>query len=260
MKKKRIGTYITLTLFVLFFLFPIVYTLTNSFMSTGEIEDYYRSGSMVLHFVPDQVSLEAYYQVLLRRPNYLNKFAVSLLLSSAIVFGQVLISLLAGYAFAKFKFKGRDVIFFFVILIMMMPYQVTLVTNYIVLDKLGLIGSYAAVLLLAIFSPFGVFLMRQVIAGTSDEIIEAAKLDGASHLQVLFRVVAPCNKSGVISLIILSFIDSWNMVEQPLIFLKDEAKYPLSIFLARVNASEPGVAFAWRSAGDAAGCAAVFVL
>ena len=248
-KKHALFNWIFLGFFALFVLLPIVYTITNSFMSVAEINRYYgdmnKEGAVTLfHIFPDRVTLDSYYQMLFRRLDYLVKFWNSLLLTGSIVIGQAVISCTAGYAFSKFRFPGRDAIFFVLIILMMMPYQVTLVSNFIVLDLLNLIGNYAAVILPGIFSPFGVFLMRQVIDGMPNDIIEAAKLDGANQMQILFRIVVPRCRAGLVSLIILSFVDSWNMVEQPLIFLKDRAAYPLSVFLAESNSADPSLGFA----------------
>lgn len=250
-QKKRhvIFNYIFLGFFAIFVLLPIIYTITNSFMDAAEINKYYgqisqEGGHTIFHILPDKISLDGYYQMLFRRPDYLIKFWNSIFLTCSIVLGQVVISCMAGYAFAKFEFPGRDAIFFVLIILMMMPYQVTLVSNFIVLDKMKLIGSYAAVILPGIFSPFGVFLMRQVFDTMPNETIEAAKLDGANHFQILTRIVIPRSKSGIVSLIILSFVDNWNMVEQPLIFLKDRSTYPLSIFLSQLNNSNPSLGFA----------------
>jgi len=248
-KPAQVSRIVVLIFFSIFVLIPIIYTITNSLMGAIEVNEYYSSisneGSRTLfHIIPDRISFDAYYQMLLRQPDYLLKFWNSLLITGAIVIGQVVVSSLGGYAFAKFKFPLRDTIFFLLIILMMMPYQVTLVSNYIVLDKMGLIGSYWAVILPGIFSPFGVFLMRQVISTMPTELIEAAKLDGANQLQLLFRVVVPRNKGGIASLAILCFIDNWNMVEQPLVFLKDKSQYPLSIFLAQINNNNLSLSFA----------------
>ena len=240
----KTGRYLTLTLFAIFFALPIVYTVMNSLMSPAEVQHYYSgSGQMTLHLLPDQFSLEEYYQILFRQPDYLMRFFFFFWPVTVIVIGQVCVSSAAGFAFAKFRFPGRDVLFFFVI-ILMMPIQVTLVSNYIVLDRMGLIGTYFAIILPAIFSPFGVFLMRQVIATMPDELIEAAKLDGAGNWRIFLRIVLPCSKSGVVSLVILCFIDNWNMVEQPIVCLKDAGKYPLSVFLSQINEMNPGLSFA----------------
>lgn len=236
----KILRHVVLLIFSILVLFPIVYTIMNSFMSTSEINYYYNQINSndvktTIHIIPDYFSFDGYYQMLFRRPDYLIKFWNSILLTCSIVAGQVFVSCLGGYAFSKFEFKFRDAIFFILIILMMMPYQVTLVSNYIVLDKMNLIGSYWAVILPGIFSPFGVFLMRQVISTMPNELLEAGKLDGAGQIKLLFHIVIPKNRSGIISLVILCFIDNWNMVEQPLVFLKDSTQYPLSIFLTQTS-------------------------
>lgn len=247
--KRHAGPFILLVFLALVAVFPLLYTVTNSFMSTAEISRYYgqiaqQGGHTLFHLLPDIPSLDGYYQILLRRPDYLVKFWNSILLSGCIVAGQVVISCLAGYAFSRFRFPGKETVFFVLIILMMMPYQVTLVSNYIVLDKMKLIGSYASVILPAVFSPFGVFLMRQVFDNIPKALIEAAQLDGAHQVQILTRIAVPMSRSGIAALVILSFIDSWNMVEQPLIFLKSRLSYPLSIFLVQINSSNLQLGFA----------------
>jgi multiple sugar transport system permease protein len=131
-----------------------------------------------------------------------------------------------------------------------MPYQVTLVPIYIIMEKLNIVGSYASVILPGIFSTFGVFLMTQFLKAIPNEQCEAAKVDGASHKQILFEIILPQCKGALVSLIILSFIDNWNMIEQPLILLGSE-KQPLSTFLSQINNNEIGIAFA---------CSVIFML
>jgi multiple sugar transport system permease protein len=221
--------------------FPAVFTVAVSFMGGSEIVDsFYRVGrQMNFHIIPDQATLKGYLDVFLLTPNYLVKFWSSVFITVTIVAGQVVISCLGAYGFSKFNFFLKDTIFYLLIVLMMMPFQVTLVPNYIVLDWMGLIGGYAAVILPGMFSPFGVCLLTQVFSSMPDEVIEAAKVDGASHLQILFRVVIPHAKTGIASLVILVFIDNWNMVEQPLVFLKNSLMYPLSVFLSRIDTMEP---------------------
>lgn len=175
------------------------------------------------------------------RPHYLAKFWNSLGLAVVIALGQTLLSCLAGYGFSRFSFRGKEALFFLVILLMMMPYQVTLVSNYLMLDQLGLVGSRWALILPAVFSPFGVFLLRQVFDTCPNDILEAARLDGAGNIRILFGILVPRCRAGVISLGILSFIDAWNMVEQPIVYLRSEYDYPLSVFLTRMNGQSIGV-------------------
>lgn len=189
------------------------------------------------------VTFDGYKEVFLYTPDYLMKFWNSMLISSLITVGQVILGCLGGYGFAKFNFPFKNVIFYLMIILMMMPLQVTLVPNYIVLDEMNLIGSYTGLILTGVCSTFGVFLMTQIFSSVPDSMIEAAKLDGANQLQILLKIVLPYSKNGIASLAILSFIDNWNMVEQPLVFLKDRLKYPLSVFLAEIKGTADPTAF-----------------
>lgn len=219
-----------LCFFGLFVVVPILFTLVNSF-STG----------MAYGLLPQQWSLAGWYEVLIRRPHYLVKFWNSLILSVAIAAGQALVASLAGYAFSKFRFPGREPLFFIVIIVMMMPYQVTLVSNYFVIRGLGLMGSWAALIIPAVFSPFGVFLLRQVFDTCPDELLDAARIDGAGDLTILFRILLPRSRAGVVSLVLLTFVDAWNMVEQPLVYLDNSYDYPLSVFLSQMSGQDVGV-------------------
>lgn len=231
-------------------LLPLVYTVANAFMGSSELSYYYASlwngekRYISFHLIPDLWSLEGLYQVLFAVPDYLMKFWNSLGMTGMIVAGQTVVSLLAGYGFSRFRFPGSGALFAAVIILMMMPYQVTLVSNYIVLDRMKLVGSYAAIILPGIFSSFGVFLMKQSVDGIPDEVLEAAKLDGAGVWRTLVYIVAPVCRGGIVSLILLSFIDNWNMVEQPLVFLKEDWMYPLSVFLAQSLSRTKSAGFA----------------
>ena len=219
-----------LCFFGLFVVVPILFTLVNSF-STGT----------AYGLLPQQWSLAGWYEVLIRRPHYLVKFWNSLILSVVIAAGQALVASLAGYAFSKFRFPGREPLFFIVIIVMMMPYQVTLVSNYFVIRGLGLMGSWAALIIPAVFSPFGVFLLRQVFDTCPDELLDAARIDGAGDLTILFRILLPRSRAGVVSLVLLTFVDAWNMVEQPLVYLDNSYDYPLSVFLSQMSGQDVGV-------------------
>lgn len=251
MKRRRITNSNCLSqalsaMFFLFFgalaLFPAIYTFCNSFMSPSEISQYYAAAmnqegntGAAFHLIPDAFSLEGYYMVFLRSADYLMKFWRSLLLCLAISAGQIIVSALGGFAFAKYPIPLKKGIYFLLMALMMMPVQVTLVPNYIVLDGLKLLDTWLALILPMAFLPFGTVFMTQIFKGIPDEVLDAAKLDGAGTLQILFRVMVPIGKGGAISVFLLSFVDAWNMVEQPITFLKDILRYPLSVFLASVN-------------------------
>ena len=151
------------------------------------------------------------------------------------------ISVFAGYAFSKGKFPGRKWLFFALIIGMIMPLQVTLVPNYLMLGDMGLLDSYYALLLPMVFVPLGTFIMTQSFKAVPNEIIEAARLDGSSSMGTLLKIMTPMSKSGLVCTAILSFLDGWNMVEQPIVFLRDMAQYPLSVAVALVPEGDPNV-------------------
>ncbi|MCI8449656.1 MAG: carbohydrate ABC transporter permease [Eubacterium sp.] len=207
-------------------LFPVLYMFMNAFAQETD-------GG----FFPSRFGLSGFYEVFVRRPDYLVKFWNSILLSVAIVAGQGIISCLAGYGFAKFNFPFKEAVYYAVIVIMLMPYQVTLVSNFIVTDALDLNNTYWAILLPGIFSPFGVFLMRQGFETVPEELRGAAMLEGASQMRILMQIALPLCRWQLMTLVLLSFVDAWNMVEQPLVFLKEAFRYPISVFLAQMSES-----------------------
>lgn len=244
--------------FAVLFLAPIVLTITNSFMSSSEISANYGSvfavnenGGKVyiaekvnLKFIPDIVSFSQYITVLLKSPDYLLKFWNSVILVGPIVLFQLTVATLAAYGFARYSGKLRSIIFFSYIILMLMPYQVTLVPNYLVADWLDILDSYKAIWLPGIFSPFAVFLLTKFMKRIPYSVIEAAQIDGAGEWQIFRRICLPLCKGALCSAAILVFIDYWNMVEQPLILLSDAETHPLSVFLSKINAGEVGLAFA----------------
>jgi multiple sugar transport system permease protein len=262
MKLKRIGQFTLVAALVVLtaiFLFPMALTFANSFMTEDEITAIYgvlagteenqrdlsgESKFVNLKWIPERVTLSQYYDVLIGKPQFLFMFWNSVKITLPIITGQIAVASLAAYAFAHLRFRFREPLFFMYIVTMLMPFQVTLVPNFIIADKLGLLGSYGAIIFPGIFSAFGVFLLRQFMMFVPGSYIEAARVDGASHLYIFLRIVLPMCGTGVAALSILVFIDSWNMVEQPLIFVKDAVKQPLSVYLTIIGEGERGIAFA----------------
>lgn len=244
--------------FAVLFLTPILLTITNSFMSGTEISANYgqvfatgQSGGKVyisekinLKFIPDMVSFEQYITVLLKSPDYLIKFWNSVILVVPIVIFQLTVAALAAYGFSRYKGRIREIIFFAYIILMLMPYQVTLVPNYLVSDWLNLLDTRWAIWLPGIFSPYAVYLITKYMRRIPAGVIEAAEIDGAGEFQIFTSVSLPLCKSAICSAAILVFIDYWNMVEQPLILLGDTEMHPLSVFLSKINSGELGLAFA----------------
>ena len=231
------GPILCLTLISLLFVLPVVLTVACSFLSPQEVQRVFgpllgEDGTAVFGALPQGFSLMGYYEVFFATPDYLAKFWVSLLLAVGAILGQMVISCMGGFAFAFYDFPGKRLLYGLLCLFMLIPLQVTLLPNYLLLDQLGALNTYWALLLPLAFAPLGTFLLTQIFRSVPVDILHAARLDGAGTLQVLARVLLPCGKSGVSTLIILTLIESWNMVEQPLIYLRDVGSYPLSVFLA----------------------------
>ncbi len=245
-----------LYLLALLFIAPLVFTVTNSFMSETEIHQNYsmvnstnvsESGEINyarLKLIPGMITLKQYYTVLIKKTMFLAMFWKSVKLVVPIVLGQSAVASMAAYAFSRIDFPGREKFFYMYIVVMLMPFQVTLVPNYIIAGKLGLINNTLSIILPGIFSTFGVFLLRQFMEYIPDAYAEAARVEGAGHWAVFSKIILPMSKTGIAALMILIFIDNWNMVEQPLIFLQDASMQPLSVFLSEINAGERGIAFA----------------
>ena len=254
----RTVLFVLVAAFALLFLFPTVFTITNSFMSESEISanygaifakstsggQAYISEKVNLKLIPDMVTFSQSYTVLFKSPDYLLKFWNAVILVLPIVVFQVLVACLASYGFARYKGKGRELVFFAYIVLMFMPYQVTLVPNYLVSKFLGILETRWAVILPGIFSPFAVFLLTKSMRRIPQSIIEAARLDGAGEWQICTRICIPACRSSLFSVIMLVFIDYWNMVEQFLVLLTDPEKMPLSVFLSEINTGEISLAFA----------------
>lgn len=259
--KKRYFSRGVLTLLaaVLAFLFvmPTLLTITNSFMTQSEITANYGQvfenanegksyikDTITLKFIPDKVSFSQYFTVLLKSPDFLYKFWNSVILVVPIVIAQLLVASIAAYGFTRWRGKIRDSIFFFYVILMLMPYQVTLVPNYLVSDWLGILNTRWAIILPGAFAPFSVFLLTKFMRRIPASLIEAAKLDGAGEWRIFWSICLPQCRSALYSIAILVFIDYWNMVEQPLILLPNADMQPLSVYLSTINAGEIGIAFA----------------
>lgn len=240
------------------FLMPTVLTITNSFMTETEITTNY--GAMIsnassdkkayiakelnLKFIPDKVSFQQYSAVLFKNPDYLLKFWNSVILVVPITIFQILLASVTAYGFSRYRGKIREIIFFAYMILMLMPYQVTLVPNYLVSEWLGILGTRWSIILPAIFSPFSVYLLTKIMRRIPKAYFEAAQLDGAGEFGIFWHICLPLCRSAMLSVGLLVFIDYWNMVEQPLILLKNEDMYPLSVFLSQINSGDVGLAFA----------------
>jgi len=180
-------------------------------------------------------------------PTYLGALSNSIIISLASSAGAVIVSTLAAYVFAKVKFRGRDILFYLYIIVMMMPFQVTLLPQYIVSRNFGLYDTPLAMILPGVFSPFAAFLLTQVMKTVPDEIIEAARMDTSSTWRILGHIIIPAVRPGIVCAWVLCFTEQWNAVAEPLVLMETREKYPLAVMLDEIGA------------GDATGFAAVAI-
>ena len=238
--------YSLLIALTIIFLLHVVYMVTSSFMSSKEVTgmlDFTTGEYASFKLIPRDFSLEQYYKVFFRNSEYLSEFWNSVLITLPTVIGQLIVSALAAFAFGKLKFPGRDKIFFVYMILLILPIQVTLVPSYYMYQKINLLNNVMSIILPGTFSAFGICLLRQSVRYISDSSIEAARVDGASYLKIFFKIILPQIRGGLIALALLTFVDTWGVVEQPLIYFTDKAKYPLSVSLS-VSTADISIVFA----------------
>ena len=195
-------------------------------------------------WIPDYPTLEHYKRLLFLSPAFFKLFWNSVGMTGGILLGQLVIAVPAAWAFAVYRFRGKRVLFSLYVILMLLPFQVTMLSKYLVLQNVGLMGTRWAVVLPAVFSTFPVFLIYRSFAGIPAELLEAARVDGAGEWQSFIRVGLPVAQGGILAAMILSFLESWNMMEEPLTFLQDKSLWPLSLYLPEIAMDQAGYACA----------------
>jgi multiple sugar transport system permease protein len=205
--------------------FPLLWMLSVSFMQPGE------TGALPPPLLPAHATLDNYRELFLRAGmgHYLLN---SLLISSAITALSLAFNLMAGYAFAKLRFAGRRRIFQALIGALVIPAQVAMLPLFLLLKYLGLVNSYAGVIMPAMASVFGIYLVRQYARGIPDELIEAARIDGAGEWRIFAQIVLPLLRPVMATLAVFTFLAAWNDFMWPLIALTGQEHYTLPIGLA----------------------------
>lgn len=181
---------------------------------------------------------------LLWEPEWLRAFWTSMFLAAGTAIGSVIIAVPAAYVFAKFRFRGRDILFFLYVMVMLMPFQVTMLPQYMTAKTIGTYDTIGAVLLPGIFAPLAVFLLTQLARGIPDAVLEAARLETGNELTILRYIVLPQMKSGVVCVMVLQFTEYWSMVTEPLVLMETAEKFPLALLIAQSVETIPAVAAA----------------
>lgn len=250
--RRHLLTRLLLTLLALVILLPVIVTALYSFFSPEEISAFMQtrgswdeSAWLDLRLAPKLVSLGQYYKILITDTSVLRMFVMSVFYTAAILLGQAVFVPMLAYALSRFEFRGRNLISAGVILLMLLPYQVTMVPNVLTLRRIGLINTVWAVILPMWFTPFYVFLLRQFMASLPDVIFEAGQVDGAGTVRCYFHLALPVCRPAIGAAIALSFADCWNLVEQPMTYLSQRIDLqPLSVMFNQLAAECSGIEFA----------------
>ena len=236
-------------------LVPVVVTFLYSFFSPEEIKAFMQTrGSydaekwMDVKLSPAMFSLTQYYEILIRDTSILRMFVNSAFYTALILLGQAAVIPMMAYGLSRFRFRGRDAIFFGIIMLMLLPFQVTMVPNVLTLRAIGLLNTVWAVILPMWFAPFYIFLVRQFMLGLPNELLEAAQVDGAGTFRCFWHIVLPVCRPIIGAAVALSFADCWNLVEQPMTYLSQRVDLqPLSVMFNQLASTSTGIEFAGAS-------------
>jgi len=243
---------VLLAVLALLILLPILQTFLYSFSSIEDMKAYMKTSGnydatvwMESNLSPKMFSLDQYWHILITDNTILRLFLNSVYYAVMILLGQMLIIPPMAYALSKFRFPGRDGIFFGIILLMVLPFQVTMVPNVLTLRQMGILNSPWAVIMPMWFAPFYIFLVRQFMVTLPDELIEAASIDGAGPFRAYLHILLPVCRPVLGAAAALSFADCWNLVEQPITYLANRKDLqPLSTLFNEIASERTGFEFA----------------
>ena len=251
MNAKRFFTSLVLVLMAMMMVFPILMTFFFSFYSPADVMHIMGTGNkydetfMETRIDLRMLSLEQYRHVFTEKAGILQYYRNSIFYTVVILACQAVIVPALSYALARFCFPGRDLLSFLVVMLLLLPFQVTMVPMVLVLRRIGLMDTVWAMILPSIASPFYIFLLRQHMIRIPNELFEAAQIDGAGTIRCFLHIAIPVSKSILMAVIALSFTDCWNMVDQPLVFLPNRSDlHPLSVVFNQLARRSTGMEFA----------------
>ena len=227
---------------------PVVFLLTGSLMGTQEIRYCLgavvgsREGYALWHWIPLYPTLKNFVELCLDSPEFFQMFWNTAKITGGILAGQLLFGVPAAWGLARYTFPGQRLVYLCYLVLMLMPFQVTMLSEYLVLRELGLLDTFAAVIWPGIFSAFPAFIMCRFFGGIPEVLLEAARVDGAGEAALFFFIGIPVGSSGILSALMLQFIECWSMIEQPLTFLDTKSLWPLTLYLPQISMKDAGFA------------------
>lgn len=239
MERKRIDVSKIVFTIVLFaigitMLLPLIWMISTSLKAENEVFDF------PINWIPKTfMGLENYKEVWGERYNFGMYYLNSIKITVISTFFQILVSAMGAYGFTKIKWKGRDTVFLAYLATMMIPPQVMIISRFAIMQKAGLYNTHMGVILMLIFSTYGVFLLRQAMMGIPDSLCESAKIDGASHITIFFKIVLPLITPSIATLAVLKFVWTWNDYQTPLVFLNNRSLFTIQLGM-KMFATEMG--------------------
>lgn len=229
---RMVTEYITKLLFTsmgLMICAPVLLVITGSVMGSEDLQECLSpvftlgKGFVTWKLIPTYPTLEHYSVLLFKTPEFFVLFWNSVKLVVLILLGQMLVGIPAAWAFAVYEVRGKNVLFTLYVVLMLLPFQVTMLSSYLVLKELELLNTHWAVILPAVFSTFPIFLTYGGFLAIPKPLLEAARIDGAGEWYLFIHIGLRLGKSGILSALVLGFLDYWNMIEQPLAFLETQS-------------------------------------
>lgn len=230
--------------------YPIMFIVVGSIMGDQELYQYLSpvfeadQGFADFGILPNDPNLWAYIKVLFDEPEFFVVFWNSVKIVLGVLAGQLILGVPAAWGFAKYKFPFSKILFTIYVVFMMLPFQVLMLSEYLVLKNLNILDTLLAIILPGVFSTFSVFVLYYFFVPIPDEALEAARMDGAGELKIFIKIGLPLGKPGIASVMVLAFLEFWNLVEQPITFLKTQALWPLSIYFVEITEQNAGAVFA----------------
>jgi multiple sugar transport system permease protein len=208
-------------------LIPFIWMITTSFMRSGE------SFSYPPRFMPRHFTLEQY-EILFQRLHFTRNFLNSLAVASLLTLSSLTVNSLAGFAFAKYVFKGKRTLFSTFLATMAVPGQVGMLPVFLILRNLGLLNTYWALILPGTFSAFSIFFFRQYMITIPNDLIDSARIDGCSDFRIYWQIILPLTRPALVTLGLFTFLGTWNDFMWPLIVMNKDSMYTLPVALANL--------------------------
>lgn len=230
---------------------PLVFLICGTFTNEVELDQILASvigdgmGYATWHFIPLYPTVKNVVELLFDTPEYYVLFWNSVKIVGVVIAGQLLFAVPAAWGLARSRSRWAKLIFGLYMFCMILPFQVTMLSQYIVLNGMHMINTHWAIILPLVFSTFPIFIMFSAFEQVPASVVEAARLDGAGDFRIFAHMAVPIARKGILSAAILGFLEYWNIVEQPVVFLRDKSLWPLSVYLPEVSAGGAGRAFAF---------------